>query len=701
MFKRSHLGLAIAAAIAIPATGYAEIETSVVLKNETAVFLNEGQRTGEAASMLDKSAKGQSIGKFENSATIFMNDDIGEESSWHAEVKLIHDAAAISGYKGYKRFSQHDWLRELYVDTTAGDWDLRLGKQQVVWGTADGIKLLDIINPTDFREMSQNSMEESRIPIWMVNAERNVGDNGNFQFIVSQAEENKIPGLGSDSDPGHPFIMKGVDSISGRVNGFYNVTPALSNVAGSFNNAALAGMFTGGLNTAGLLPFGGLTVDGFAMNPNVVAFPCTAPGVCGAPTAFGPGHIVLNNIAQNGLAAGDSNGNNNVTNLTNVSGPLANQVTWDPSNPTSAFEYMANATFATFNTFTQWTGAPGASGITGIGTQWKRDYDNTPNLGGRFRSSLDNGLNYSLNYFYHYSANPAVDLSWHDANTGEELNVVRAATSGTGMPNPGIDRNRNQVLSALRSGNNTTILLRNNAGQFYGAFDPATGLPNGGNTTPAALRFTEYSDRVHSFGSSFDYAVDAGSLPVVLRGEFLYDKGEKQPVVDRLLLSVGDLSNALKMEDADYFKYVLGVDVTVFTNMLASFQFIQFRNLDYIDQNCSVATQGGNTVNCSRYSADFATLHMSNDLHQAQENKEFYSFFVSKPFGEAQLGRVNNIVIYEEGGGFWDRIDAEYSLTDEVILTGELNAYWGDENTTFGQFQESSSAQIGVKWILE
>ena len=48
------------------------------------------------------------------------------------------------------------------------------------------------------------------------------------------------------------------------------------------------------------------------------------------------------------------------------------------------------------------------------------------------------------------------------------------------------------------------------------------------------------------------------------------------------------------------------------------------------------------------------------------------------PIGESQLGRVNNIIIYEEGGGYWDRIDAEYSLTDQWILTGELNLYWGD-----------------------
>jgi len=38
-----------------------------------------------------------------------------------------------------------------------GDWSIRAGKQQVVWGTADGMKLLDTINPTDYSEMAQKS----------------------------------------------------------------------------------------------------------------------------------------------------------------------------------------------------------------------------------------------------------------------------------------------------------------------------------------------------------------------------------------------------------------------------------------------------------------------------------------------------------------------------------------------------------------
>lgn len=736
MHNKSCLASAIALAIALPTHAYAEVEASIVLKNETAAFIKSGERTGQASSMLDSGNGGRELMKFENTAQIFFNGDIGEESSWHAELKLIHDAKAQSGYKGHKNYTQHDWLRELYVDTTFGEWDARLGKQQVVWGTADGIKLLDIINPTDFRELNQNAMEDSRIPVWMVNLERNVGDTGNVQLIVAQAEENKIPGLSADGDHGHPFTMKGVDTITGRVNGFYNIAPALSNVAATFNGAAMNGGFTGGAALpTGLNMFSGLTVDGFASNfwdasTNPGQLNPTAPT---SPTAA-PGHILLNGFAQFGFTgqpgfpagATDTNGNFSTTNLMPVTGAAVTDVGWDPSNATSAFEYMSNATFATFNTFTGFDPSK-PTGLGGIKSEWVRDYpDHAANVGGRYRGSMDSGLNFSVNYFYHYSSNPNIDLSWHDANTGQQLTVQRAATTfidsngtpgpqqdDTYIPNTATSLTRDQARANWDLGNPTSILLHDGTGStYYGALDPrgaAAGLADGNPfndaMTPGAgaptLRFTEKLHRVHSIGASFDYAIDSTAVPIVLRGEFLYDKDDRQPVIDKYLLSIGDLANALKMEEADYFKYVLGADFTVFTNMLASFQFIQFRNLDFVNQSDTCTTQGGRSVDCSRYTADFSTLHMSNGLQKGWKNKEFYSFFVSKPFGESQLGRVNNIIIYEEGGGYWDRIDAEYSLSDQLVLTGEINMYWGDEDTTFGQFKNASNVQVGIKWIME
>jgi hypothetical protein len=388
---------------------------------------------------------------------------------------------------------------------------------------------------------------------------------------------------------------------------------------------------------------------------------------------------------------------------------------------------MPNASFATFNSFNYCVDADGDGDcqfetegsmdyFTGADSVYVRDYpdDSDVNGGFRYKGNTDIGFNYSLNYFYHYGANPDISMSWHDAVTGEELTVQRASAgdfinNATGDPgadgvldvadlssNLGVDEIPNDLSAAAP----VTILLHNAAGEYYGAYDPTTGF-GAHNTNPIELRFTESLHRIHSYGASFDYAFDTAVVPVVLRGEFLYDQDDKQPVIDRRLLANGDLTTSLKMEDADYFKYVIGADITVLTNLMVSGQFIQYINLDFQEEERSCVTQTGITIDCSRYTGDFPTLSMTNGMNKGYEYKEYYSLFFSKPFGESQEHRWNNIFIYEEGGGKWNRFDVEYSFTDAVIGTVAWNNYWGDENTTFGQFRDSSNFQVGLKWILE
>ena len=712
MQKPISLTAAIALALALPGAALAEVEISGYLKNETSVFSKDGQMTGQASTMLDNTSNDAfDLRKFQNQARFFINGDLGENASWHADLNLIYDTEGVnSKYRGHQLYTAYDYLRELYLDAELADWYLRLGKQQVVWGTADGIKLLDIINPTDFRELNQDTMEDSRIPIWMINAERDFGDSGNIQFIIAQSEENKIPGINSNGDAGHAFLMKGVDSITGEVNGFLNVAPRLSNVASSFSNAAQGGLFTGNLNPAGLVPFTGLTVDGFASSPNIQGFPCPPTGCDGTqmPVGFGPGDIVLNNIAQNGLFAGDPNGNNNRTNLMPITGPQPQDVNWNPRDASSAFEYMSNATFATFNTF---AGNPQHGAAN---TEYKVDKpdDNELNYGTRYKGSTEGGLNFSLNYFYHYDANPSVDLSWHDAVTGQQLTTELRSRGTVLDPSTGaaladgalVSRDNVPGVIDQFGSNTTTVLLRNpRTNQYYGATNPdlvgslgSAGLSPNGTT----VRFTEHYQRIHSIGASFDYAFDTAAAPVVIRGEFLYDKDTRVPIVDKRLLAIGDLEGALRTEKTDMFKYVLGAEVNVFTNLLVSGQFFQFINLDFEEDRRSCRTQAGNAFDCSRYTADPATLNLGNGLQKGEEFDTFVSLFLSKPFGPSDEHRVNNITIWEEGGGWWNRFDVEYTFTDEFLGSFEWNHYWGDDDTTFGQFENSSNLQVGLKYIF-
>jgi hypothetical protein len=72
---------------------------------------------------------------------------------------------------------------EIYDDLTLPDMEWRIGKQQVVWGQADGLKVLDMVNPQSYREFILDDFEDSRIPLWMVNLTLILGDSATLQLL--------------------------------------------------------------------------------------------------------------------------------------------------------------------------------------------------------------------------------------------------------------------------------------------------------------------------------------------------------------------------------------------------------------------------------------------------------------------------------------------------------------------------------------
>jgi len=67
-------------------------------------------------------------------------------------------------------------LRELYIETSIGRSFLTIGKQQVVWGKADGLKVLDVVNPQEWREFILDDFDDARIPLWSINSEIPIDD---------------------------------------------------------------------------------------------------------------------------------------------------------------------------------------------------------------------------------------------------------------------------------------------------------------------------------------------------------------------------------------------------------------------------------------------------------------------------------------------------------------------------------------------
>ena len=74
-------------------------------------------------------------------------------------------------------------IRELYLDSFLSDFDVRIGKQFIIWGVMTGVRIVDEINPMDFRELLAPDLLDYRIPLWSLKVDY-YGANNTYQLIV-------------------------------------------------------------------------------------------------------------------------------------------------------------------------------------------------------------------------------------------------------------------------------------------------------------------------------------------------------------------------------------------------------------------------------------------------------------------------------------------------------------------------------------
>jgi hypothetical protein len=78
-----------------------------------------------------------------------------------------------------------EWfLREAYFDLFFESSDLRIGKQNIVWGLAAGAFVTDILSPTDIREFLTRDVDELRTGLTSLNLTRYF-QNNYIQFILA------------------------------------------------------------------------------------------------------------------------------------------------------------------------------------------------------------------------------------------------------------------------------------------------------------------------------------------------------------------------------------------------------------------------------------------------------------------------------------------------------------------------------------
>ncbi len=98
----------------------------------------------------------------------------GESTSLFASMNAIHNNV-ITSNSGLE-------LREAYMDYQAEKWDIRVGRQIIVWGKADGLAITDIISPWDYTEFLARDFDDIRLPVDAVRW-RLILDKANFELL--------------------------------------------------------------------------------------------------------------------------------------------------------------------------------------------------------------------------------------------------------------------------------------------------------------------------------------------------------------------------------------------------------------------------------------------------------------------------------------------------------------------------------------
>lgn len=105
-------------------------------------------------------------------------------------------------------------LRQAYLDIFFNSMDIRIGKQQIIWGKADGVFITDVISPKDLREFLLPDFDEIRMGITAIKIDYYMGNNTLEFVFVPSFTPTKIPEQDSIWNPKMDFIIQPIFDYS-------------------------------------------------------------------------------------------------------------------------------------------------------------------------------------------------------------------------------------------------------------------------------------------------------------------------------------------------------------------------------------------------------------------------------------------------------------------------------------------------------
>ena len=162
------------------------LDLSGYLKNETAYRISDPEE----------------FTKIRNTIYLALTGTLSEHISYKASGRAFYDAV-FGLTDNYPQSVEDDQeseadLRETYLDISAGDWDARLGRQNIVWGEAVGLFFADVVNAKDLREFVLPDFDYIRIPQWAADIEY-TKDAIHLELVwIPVLDFNKLGGTGSE-----------------------------------------------------------------------------------------------------------------------------------------------------------------------------------------------------------------------------------------------------------------------------------------------------------------------------------------------------------------------------------------------------------------------------------------------------------------------------------------------------------------------
>ena len=134
-----------------------------------------------------------------------------KQGSWRARISGhgFYDAVySVQGRDQYTgklldEYEQELEFDEVYFSTSLTDTlDVKLGRQVVVWGKADNVRVTDILNPLDNRTPGMVDIKYRRLPVIMSKLDYYIGNWNINGLILHEVRFDKQPVFNSDFFPG-------------------------------------------------------------------------------------------------------------------------------------------------------------------------------------------------------------------------------------------------------------------------------------------------------------------------------------------------------------------------------------------------------------------------------------------------------------------------------------------------------------------